>query len=163
MIKLSLFFFALTLVLQAPSLNSNGQTIDSCISTTLGIVQFNKNSVKLTAYAKRQLDSIIQVLKYQSLNCRVEIIGTDSIVCEFCVQRIWERVSAVIKYIEKSDLSSDRLIFRYGDNNDNSQVKIVLGDATGPNMVPEPFPTLRKRSLFKIYKKYDGHSLLKEH
>jgi hypothetical protein len=62
-------------------------------------------------------------------------------------QLSWDRVNTVINYlVEKQGISSDRLIFKYGETGGDPNtidLRAAQGDE-GPNTVPAPHPNLRK-------------------
>ena len=110
-------------------------------------VAFKPNTSVLSTDAKAVLASVAARIR-NNPECKVVVIG-------YCAstkreqQLSWDHVNAVISYlVEKEGISSDRLIFNYGqDGGDCNTVDLrpaTEGEA-GPNTVPAPHPNLRKK------------------
>jgi len=128
-------------------IDSMGIVGRGCGIGDLPSVTFRDRSVALTNDAKALLTAAAARIKaYPS--CRIAVIG-------YCAstkseqQLSWDRVNAIINYlVEKEGISSDRLIFKYGEPGGDCNT-VDLRDATGeegPTTVPAPFPNLRRRN-----------------
>lgn len=117
-----------------------------CNIGDLPSVTFRARSVSLSNDAKALLASAAQRIR-NNPSCRVAVVG-------YCAsnkseqQLSWDRVNAVINYlVEKEGISSDRLIFKYGESGGDCNT-VDLRDGTGeegPTTVPAPHPNLRRR------------------
>ena len=85
----------------------------------------------------------------QNPNCHVVVTSYTCEPSKSSQQLSWDRVNAVINYlVEKQGISSDRLIFKYGETGgDCNTVDLRSAEAgdEGPNTVPAPHPNLRRR------------------
>jgi outer membrane protein OmpA-like peptidoglycan-associated protein len=118
-----------------------------CNIGDLPSITFRARSAALSNDAKALLASAAQRIR-SNPTCRVAVVG-------YCAstkseqQLSWDRVNAVINYlVEQEGISSDRLIFRYGEPGGDCNT-VDLRDGTredGPTTVPAPFPNLRRRN-----------------
>ncbi|MGB8191643.1 MAG: OmpA family protein [Chitinophagaceae bacterium] len=110
-------------------------------------VTFTGRSVTLSNDAKALLSSVAQKLR-NSATCRVAVIGYGESTKQE-QQLSWDRVNAVINYlVDKEGISADRFIWRSGQAGGDPNT-VDLRDATGeegPNTVPAPHPSLRRRN-----------------
>ncbi len=118
-----------------------------CNIGDLPSVQFRARSVALSNDAKALLTSAAQRIR-SNPTCRIAVVGYCSST-KSEQQLSWDRVNAVINYlVEKEGISSDRLIFKYGEPGGDCNT-VDLRDGTqeeGPTTVPAPFPNLRRRN-----------------
>ncbi|MDX2046982.1 MAG: hypothetical protein SFU87_09350, partial [Chitinophagaceae bacterium] len=81
--------------------------------------------------------------------CKVVVTGYGE-PSKAAQQLSWDRVNAVINHlVEKQGISSERLIFRFGEQGgDASTVDMrAAGEGDeGPNTVPAPHPNLRRKN-----------------
>jgi hypothetical protein len=133
------------------------QNTDTCIETKLNTITFQKNSVRLSGLAKKQLDSSVSIIQNHQA-CRVEVIA-GAFECELCAQRVWDRVHAVVSYLVVNKVDSIRIIFRYGENGDQKTVGVNLNSNDGPSMVPASHPGIRKYYSKTKAVYLDGHVL----
>ena len=109
-------------------------------------VTFAGRSVTLSNDAKSLLASAASRIR-NNPECKVVVVG----YCNSTKQEqqlSWDRVNAVINYlVEKEGISSDRMIFQYGQEGGDCGTVDLRAAATGeegPNTVPAPHPNLRK-------------------
>lgn len=93
----------------------------------------------------RQLLVVVAEKVRKNPEAKLEVIGYGE-SCKTCQQLSWDRVNSVVNYlVEKEGISSDRLIFRYGQA--GGEVNTVdLRDGAGeegPSYVPPPHPDTR--------------------
>ncbi|HEX7844246.1 MAG TPA: OmpA family protein, partial [Chitinophagaceae bacterium] len=108
-------------------------------------VSFKAGKNDLSDDAKAVLATVAAKLR-NSPECKVVVIG-------YCAsnkkeqQLSWDHVNKVISHlVEKEGISSDRFIFKYGEEGDCNTVDLrAAGDGEeGPNTVAPPHPSLRK-------------------
>jgi len=103
-------------------------------------LDFKKNSVFLTANAKKILDSAVTIINGDT-SYKIKIIGFDA-SCETCMQYSWDRVFSVLKYLKQNRVDSSRIIFIYGQEGNPLKVNLISTIITeeGPDWVPPPIP-----------------------
>lgn len=111
-------------------------------------ISFNAKAFRLSKDAEAVLANVAERLR-QNPNCRVVVTSYSCEPSKSSQQLSWDRVNVVINYlVEKQGISSDRLIFKYGEmGGDCNTVDLrsaEIGDE-GPNTVPAPHPNLRRR------------------
>lgn len=111
-------------------------------------ISFNAKAYKLSKDAEAVLANVAERLR-QNPNCKVVVTSYSCEPSKSSQQLSWDRVNIVINYlVEKQGISSDRLIFKYGEmGGDCNTVDLrsaEVGDE-GPNTVPAPHPNLRRR------------------
>jgi len=111
-------------------------------------ISFNQKTFKLTKDVEAVLANVADRLR-QNPNCHVIVTSYTCEPSKSSQQLSWDRVNAVINYlVEKQGISSDRLIFKYGETGgDCNTVDLRAAEAgdEGPNTVPAPHPNLRRR------------------
>jgi outer membrane protein OmpA-like peptidoglycan-associated protein len=125
-----------------------GGTVMGCVEKLgfLPSVSFRPNSNALSSDAKAVLATVAARMRNYP-ECKVVVMG-------YCSsnkreqQLSWDHVNAVITYLVESEgISSDRLIFNYGNEGGDCNT-VDLRPASegeeGPNTVPAPHPNLRK-------------------
>jgi len=121
--------------------------LSRCNVGDLPSVTFRARSVALSNDAKALLTSAAQRIR-NNPTCRIAVVGYCSST-KSEQQLSWDRVNAVINYlVEQEGISSDRLIFRYGEPGGDCNT-VDLRDGTGeegPTTVPAPHPNLRRRN-----------------
>ncbi|HVM88204.1 MAG TPA: OmpA family protein [Puia sp.] len=127
-------------------IDSTGGGHGKCSIGDLPSINFKGRTITLSKDAKALLASVADKMR-NNPNCKVAVIGYGE-SSKSAQQLSWDRVNEVIKYlVEKEGISSDRLIFHYGQTNGDENT-IDLKDGTGdegPNTVPAPHPNLRKK------------------
>ena len=117
-----------------------------CNIGDLPSITFKGKGASLNNDAKALLAGVAQKLRDNS-ECRMAVVGYCS-SSKSQQQLSWDRVNSVINYlVEKEGVSSDRLIFKYGEEGGDCNT-VDLKDGTqedGPTTVPAPHPNLRKR------------------
>ena len=117
-----------------------------CKIGDLPSITFKGRSVSLSSDAKALLASAAGNLR-NNPDCKIAVIGYGE-SSKSAQQLSWDRVNAVIIYlVEKEGISSDRLIFRYGQTGGEENT-VDMKDGTGeegPNTVPAPHPNLRRK------------------
>ncbi|MCO5240298.1 MAG: OmpA family protein [Chitinophagaceae bacterium] len=111
-------------------------------------ISFSAKAYKLSKDAEAVLANVAERLR-QNPNCKVVVTSYSCEPSKSAQQLSWDRVNVVINYlVEKQGISSDRLIFKYGEmGGDCNTVDLrsaEVGDE-GPNTVPAPHPNLRRR------------------
>ena len=109
-------------------------------------VSFRPNSNVLSSDAKAVLATVAARMRNYP-ECKVVVMG-------YCSsnkreqQLSWDHVNAVITYLVESEgISSDRLIFNYGNEGGDCNtvdLRPAAEGEEGPNTVPAPHPNLRK-------------------
>ncbi len=111
-------------------------------------ISFNAKVFKISQDAEAVLANVADRLR-QNPNCRVVVTSYTCEPSKSSQQLSWDRVNVVINYlVEKQGISSDRLIFKYGEvGGDCNTVDLRAADVNdeGPNTVPAPHPNLRRR------------------
>jgi outer membrane protein OmpA-like peptidoglycan-associated protein len=128
------------------SLMKTGSFRGGCGIGDLPSVSFSGRSVTLSNDARAVLASVAEKIR-NNPNCRIEVVGYGE-TSKSAQQLSWDRVNAVINHlVEREGISSDRLIFKYGESNGDANT-VDLREGTqdgGPNTVPAPHPNLRRR------------------
>jgi outer membrane protein OmpA-like peptidoglycan-associated protein len=109
-------------------------------------VSFRPNSTTLTTDAKAVLATVAGKLR-NAPECKVVVVGYGS-TSKAQQQLSWDHVNTVINYlVENEGISSDRFIFKYGEDGPNDTVDIHGAGAgeDGPNTVAPPHPNLQKK------------------
>lgn len=109
-------------------------------------VSFGKNSNTLSSDAKAVL-AVVGAKLRNSPECKVVVIGYGS-SNKREQQLSWDHVNKVITYLVESEgVSSDRLIFKFGEDGPNDTVDLrgAAEGEDGPNTVAPPHPNLRKK------------------
>jgi outer membrane protein OmpA-like peptidoglycan-associated protein len=117
-----------------------------CFIGDLPSIVFKGRSVTLSKDGKA-LAAVIADKMRNNPGCKVAVIGYGE-SSKSAQQLSWDRVNEVIKYlVEKEGINSDRFIFRYGQvGGDENTIDVKDGTGEeGPNTVPAPHPTLRRR------------------
>jgi outer membrane protein OmpA-like peptidoglycan-associated protein len=118
----------------------------SCGITNVPSIVFGKGSPKLTAGSQAILASTAERLKMNP-SCKLMVMGYAD-VTKSSQQLSWDRVNAVVTYFfEKLGISSDRFIFKYGQQGGDLNKVEMSGTSEIsdlPSMIPAPFPNLRK-------------------
>ena len=117
-----------------------------CNIGDLPSISFRGRSVALSNEARSLIASAATKIRDNS-ECKIAVIGYCS-SSKTEQQLSWDRVNAVINYlVEKEGISSDRLIFKYGqEGGDCNTVDLRDGSQEeGPTTVPAPHPNLRRR------------------
>jgi outer membrane protein OmpA-like peptidoglycan-associated protein/opacity protein-like surface antigen len=124
-----------------------GSGANNCGIGDLPSISFNPKVFKITKDAEPVLASVADRLR-QNPNCHIVVTSYTCEPSKSSQQLSWDRVNAVINYlIEKQGISSDRLIFKYGESGGDCNtvdLRSAEGDE-GPNTVPAPHPNLRRR------------------
>ncbi|MBN8790367.1 MAG: OmpA family protein [Terrimonas sp.] len=112
-------------------------------------ISFNAKAFKVSKDAEAVLANVADRLR-QNPNCRIVVTSYTCEPSKSSQQLSWDRVNTVINYlVEKQGISSDRLIFKYGETGGDCNTVDLraaeLGDE-GPNTVPAPHPNLRRRN-----------------
>ena len=111
-------------------------------------ISFNAKVYKVSGDAEAVLANVAERLR-QNPNCKIVVTSYTCEPSKSSQQLSWDRVNVVINYlVEKQGISSDRLIFKYGEvGGDCNTVDLRSADAgdEGPNTVPAPHPNLRRR------------------
>lgn len=112
-------------------------------------ISFNPKLFKVTKDGEAVLATVADKLR-QNPNCRVVVTSYTCEPSKSSQQLSWDRVNTVINYlVEKQGISSDRLIFKYGETGGDCNTvdlrSAEQGDE-GPNTVPAPHPNLRKKN-----------------
>jgi outer membrane protein OmpA-like peptidoglycan-associated protein len=111
-------------------------------------ISFNQKAYKVSKDAEAVLASVADRLR-QNPNCHVVVTSYTCEPSKSSQQLSWDRVNAVINYlVEKQGISSDRLIFKYGETGGDCNTVDLRAAETGdegPNTVPAPHPNLRRR------------------
>jgi len=119
--------------------------VNNCQIGDLPSVSFAGKSVKLSKDAEGVLATVADKMR-NNPNCKVVVQGYAG-PSKSEQQLSWDRVNTVINYlVEKQGISSDRLIFKYGETGGDPNtidLRAAQGDE-GPNTVPAPHPNLRK-------------------
>lgn len=120
---------------------------NNCGIGDLPSISFNPKVFKITKDAEPVLASVADRLR-QNPNCHIVVTSYTCEPSKSSQQLSWDRVNAVINYlVEKQGISSDRLIFKYGESGGDCNtvdLRSAEGDE-GPNTVPAPHPNLRRR------------------
>lgn len=111
-------------------------------------ISFNSKAFRLSKDAEAVLANVAERMR-QNPGCRIVVTSYSCEPSKSSQQLSWDRVNVVINYlVEKQGISSDRLIFKYGEmGGDCNTVDLrsaEMGDE-GPNTVPAPHPNLRRR------------------
>ncbi|MEI9942850.1 MAG: hypothetical protein WDN26_01385 [Chitinophagaceae bacterium] len=109
-------------------------------------VSFSNNSNALSSDAKAVL-AVVGAKLRNSPECKIVVIGYGSSTKKE-QQLSWDHVNKVITYLAESEgVSSDRLIFKFGEDGPNDTVDIrgAAEGEDGPNTVAPPHPNLRKK------------------
>jgi len=119
----------------------------ACNMSSVPSISFIKGSTKLSTDAQTLLASTADRLKNNPA-CKLVVSGYAE-ASKVSQQLSWDRVNAVINFlVEKQGISSDRLVFKYGQSaGDLNTVDLsATAEVTdGPNTVPAPHPNLRKK------------------
>lgn len=122
---------------------------NNCGIGDLPSISFNPKVFKVTKDAEAVLANVADRLR-QSPGCKVVVTSYTCEPSKSSQQLSWDRVNIVINYlVEKQGISSDRLIFKYGEmGGDCNTVDLRAADTgdEGPNTVPAPHPNLRRRN-----------------
>lgn len=119
-------------------------TTPQCNIGSLPSVQFKSGSSKLTKAGETVLANAAASIKANP-NCNIRVIGYGA-SSKAAQQMSWERVNAVIKYLnEKQGISESRLLFQYGQDGDANTVDLQGTLESGPNTVPAPHPNLKSK------------------
>lgn len=118
-----------------------------CNMSSVPSISFVKGSNKLTTDAQALLGSTADRLK-NNPGCKLVVSGYAQ-ASKASQQLSWDRVNAVINYlVEKQGVSSDRLVFKYGQSAGDLNTVDLSATAEvidAPNTVPAPHPNLRKK------------------
>lgn len=122
---------------------------NDCGIGDLPSISFNSKIFKISKDAEAVLSNVADRLR-QNPNCRIVVTSYTCEPSKSSQQLSWDRVNTVINYlVEKQGISSDRLIFKYGETGGDCNTvdlrSAELGDE-GPNTVPAPHPNLRRRN-----------------
>ncbi len=119
-----------------------------CNIGDLPSIAFTGKSVKISKDAEAVLATVADKIR-NNPNCKVVVTGYGE-PSKAAQQLSWDRVNAVINHlVEKQGISSERLIFRFGEQGgDASTVDMrAAGEGDGgPNTVPAPHPNLRRKN-----------------
>lgn len=111
-------------------------------------ISFNAKVFRLSKDAEAVLANVAERLR-QNPGCRIVVTSYACEPSKSSQQLSWDRVNVVINYlVEKQGISSDRLIFKYGElGGDCNTVDLRSAESgdEGPNTVPAPHPNLRRR------------------
>jgi hypothetical protein len=122
-----------------------GGGLRKCSIGDLPSITFKGRSINLSHDAEALLATVADKMR-NNPSCKVAVIGYGE-SSKSAQQLSWDRVNEIIKYlVEKEGISSDRFIFRYGQEGGDENT-IDLKDGTGeegPNSLPAPHPNLRK-------------------
>ncbi|MCC6288817.1 MAG: OmpA family protein [Chitinophagaceae bacterium] len=121
----------------------------NCGIGDLPSISFNTKAFKVSKDAEAVLANVADRLR-QNPNCRIVVTSYTCEPSKSSQQLSWDRVNTVINYlVEKQGISSDRLIFKYGETGGDCNTvdlrSAEQGDE-GPNTVPAPHPNLRRRN-----------------
>lgn len=131
-----------------PDLCKGGPGLGDCLQKLgpLPSISFRPNNNTLSSDARAVLATVAARMRANP-ECKVVVIG-------YCAsnkreqQLSWDHVNAVITYLVESEgISSDRLIFNYGnEGGDCNTVDLRAAEEgeEGPNTVPAPHPNLRR-------------------
>lgn len=109
-------------------------------------ISFNANSNALSSDTKAVL-AVVGAKLRNTPECKVVVIGYGS-SSKREQQLSWDHVNKVITYLVESEgVSSDRLIFRFGEDGpiDTVDLRGAAEGEDGPNTVAPPHPNLRKK------------------
>ena len=127
--------------------NGGGGTGNGCGIGDLPSVSFSGSSAKLSKDAEAILAAAAEKIKANP-DCKIAVVGhvSPGSASKSAQQLSWDRVKTVINYLEeKQNISSDRFIFKYGEEGDANVVDLRDGTGDeGPNTVPAPHPNLQK-------------------
>lgn len=122
---------------------------NNCGIGDLPSISFNPKVYKVTKDAEAVLANVADRLR-QNPGCKVVVTSYTCEPSKSSQQLSWDRVNIVINYlVEKQGISSDRLIFKYGEmGGDCNTVDLRAAETgdEGPNTVPAPHPNLRRRN-----------------
>lgn len=119
-----------------------------CNIGDLPAIQFKANNFQLTKDAEAILSVVAEKIKANP-GCNVKVIGYGYSESDKRSQQLsWERINAVIKYLEEQEgIAESRLIFEYGrGEGDPLSVDLIGTMSFGPNTVPAPHPELRGKA-----------------
>lgn len=120
----------------------------NCGIGDLPSISFNAKLYKLGKDAEAVLANVADRLR-QNPNCKIVVTSYTCEPSKSSQQLSWDRVNTVINYlVEKQGISSDRLIFKYGETGGDCNTVDLRSAETGdegPNTVPAPHPNLRRR------------------
>ena len=125
--------------------SANAQEIHTCNCESYVTINFTETNTNLTSKIKRTLDSAILTINKES-DCVVKVIGTTKISCgrnSKDGQRAWDRVNFIVGYLIKKGIPESRIIFQFGDIEENSvEVRLDADDMLKP---PIPSSTSLRR------------------
>ncbi|MGN6437431.1 MAG: OmpA family protein [Agriterribacter sp.] len=120
----------------------------NCGIGDLPSISFNARLYRLSKDAEAVLSNVADRLR-QNPNCKIVVTSYTCEPSKSSQQLSWDRVNTVINYlVEKQGISSDRLIFKYGETGGDCNTVDLRAAETGdegPNTVPAPHPNLRRR------------------
>lgn len=122
---------------------------NACGIGDLPSISFSNKAFKVSKDAEAVLSNVADRLR-QNPNCRIVVTSYTCEPSKSSQQLSWDRVNTVINYlVEKQGISSDRLIFKYGETGGDCNtvdLRSAEQDDEGPNTVPAPHPNLRRRN-----------------
>jgi OOP family OmpA-OmpF porin len=124
--------------------NMQRVTSGNCGLSSLPSVQFRAGAITLSKDAQAVLASAAAQIR-SNPDCRVRVVSYGA-SNKRAQQLSWDRVNAVINYLESQNISRDRFIFSYGNTEgDENTVDLQPTTEEGPNTVPAPHPNLQKK------------------
>ena len=129
---------------------------------TFRTIHFNKGSVFLTPFSKRQLDiAVTTIKKYPSRKIAISVLSQS---CEFCYQVTWDRIVSVMIHLQLNGINKKQLLFNYNDSGTDNKIVTLTGSKENrPNMVSARYPSYSYHKLTKYRCSNEpGHTVPKE-
>ena len=129
-----------TLVLMITSFSANAT--DKCIRNRIGCITFSNNRNKISISNKRELDSIVTIVKLHS-ECAIVVFANGKVNCfgnTRMNQRKWDRIQSIIDYLKRSGIQSSRIVFQFGAvQEDSCELYLDSIDEFHQNLIPPSF------------------------
>jgi hypothetical protein len=124
---------------------TQAQALDGCAYGTIARIQFSETSIKLTAKAKKRLDSTVLIIKMHP-TCGLALTAAPGYECELCNIRNWDRATAIVNYLIKKGLSAKQIMFKYNDSQNQNEFSLVHNGNFWELPETSPHPNLKKKS-----------------